>query len=60
MIDVFGADLGEGYDIGCRFKTTINQSSLGPKARAANHTCLVGAFHSHAHNRLCQLTYLAT
>ena len=60
MIDVFGADLGEGYDIGCRFKTTINQSSLGPKARAANHTCLVGAFHGHAHNRLCQLTYLAT
>jgi hypothetical protein len=60
MIDVFGADLGEGYDIGCRFKTTINQSSLGLKARAANHTCLVGAFHGHAHNRLCQLTYLAT
>ena len=60
MIEVFGADLGQGYDIGCRLKTTINKSSLGPKARAANHTCLVGAFHGHAHNRLCQLAFLAT
>lgn len=60
MIDVFGADLGQGYDIGCRFKTTLNNSSLGPKARAANHTCLVGAFHGHAHNRRCQLAFLAT
>jgi len=60
MIDIFRADLGLGYDIGCRFKTTINKSSLGPKARAANHTCLVGAFHGHAHNRLCQLSFLAT
>jgi len=60
MIDIFGADLGHGYDIGCRLKTTINKSSLGPKACAANHTCLVGAFHGHAHNRLCQLSFLAT
>jgi hypothetical protein len=60
MIDIFGADLGLGYDIGCLFKTTITKSSLGPKALTANHTCLVGAFHGHAHNRLCQLSYLAT
>jgi hypothetical protein len=60
MIDTFGADLGLGYDIGCRFKSTLNKSSLGPKARIANHTCLVGAFHGHAHNRLCQLSFLAT
>jgi hypothetical protein len=50
MIDIFGADLGLGYDIGCRFKTTITKSSLGPKALTANHTCLVGTFHGHAHN----------
>jgi hypothetical protein len=60
MIDVFGADLGQGYDIGCCFKTTINKSSLAPKAHAANHTCLIGAFHGHAHNHLCQLSFLAT
>lgn len=50
MIEIFGADLGQGYDIGCRFKTTLNNSSLGQKARIANHTCLIGAFHGHAHN----------
>ena len=60
MIDVFRADLGQGYDIGCRFKRTINKCSLGPKAHTENHTCLVGAFHGHAHNRLCQLAFLAT
>jgi len=60
MIDIFGADLGHGYDIGCCFKTTINKSLLGPKASTANHTCLVGAFHGHAHNCLCQLCFLAT
>jgi hypothetical protein len=26
MIDIFGADLGLGYDIRCHFKTTINKS----------------------------------
>lgn len=60
MIEIFGADLGQGYNIGCRFKTTLNNSSLGPKARLANHTCLVGAFHGHAHNLRCQLSLLAT
>ena len=25
-----------------------------------NYTSLVGAFHGHAHNRLCQLSHLAT
>ena len=33
---------------------------LGPRARQLRHTCLVGAFHGHAHNRLCQLSHLAT
>ena len=60
MIDIFGADFGHGYDIGCHLKTTINKSSLGLKAYATNHTCLVGAFHGHAHNHLCQLSFLST
>ena len=58
MLDVFGLDLGQGYDIGCRSHTTLNNSPLGPKARELNHRCLVGAFHGHAHNRLCQLKNL--
>lgn len=59
LIDIFGPDLALGYDIGCRFKTTLN-NALGEKARSNRHTCLVGAFHGHAHNRLCQLSFLTT
>ncbi|KAG2029717.1 hypothetical protein BDR03DRAFT_1018056, partial [Suillus americanus] len=30
MLEVFGDSLGAGYDIGCQFKITLNNSSLGP------------------------------
>src|ERR1700678_484197 len=30
------------------------------RARENNHRCLVGAFHGHAHNRLCQSCFLTT
>ena len=60
MLDIFGPDLALGYDIGCRFSTTLDNSPLGDKARKNNHRCLVGAFHGHAHNRLCQSRFLAT
>ncbi len=60
MLDVFGADLGLGYDIGCGFCETLNNGPLGAMARKNNHQCLVGAFHGHAHNRLCQSRFLTT
>jgi hypothetical protein len=60
MLDVFGPDLALGYDIGCQFKTTLSTSPLGDKAWENNHRCLVGTFHGHAHNRLCQSQFLAT
>ena len=60
MLKVFGHDLALGYDIGCRFKSTLNKSLLRGQVRDQNHTSLVGAFHGHAHNRLCQLRFLAT
>ncbi|KAF7371636.1 hypothetical protein MVEN_00019100 [Mycena venus] len=60
LLDAFGADNGMGYDIGCGFSTTIKNSPLGDRAQALNFKTLVGAFHGHAHNRLCQLRYLAT
>ncbi|KAG1862656.1 hypothetical protein F4604DRAFT_1882281 [Suillus subluteus] len=60
LLDVFGGNLGGGYDIGCQFKTTLNNSTLGPLARSLNHTCLVSAFHGHAHRCLCQLVSLTT
>jgi hypothetical protein len=60
LLEVFGAGIGGGYDIGCKFRTTLNRSELGPRARDLNYKALVGSFHGHAHNRLCQLSYLAT
>ena len=60
MLEVFGPDLTLRYHIGCRFETTLANSPLREKARKNNHHCLVGAFHSHAHNQLCQSQFLAT
>lgn len=60
MLDVFGKDLALGYDIGCRLETTLNHSPLSKDVQIKNHCCLVGAFHGHAHNRLCQSQFLAT
>ncbi|KAF8580082.1 hypothetical protein K439DRAFT_1620080 [Ramaria rubella] len=58
LIDVFGPDLMCGYDIGCGFSTTANNSKLlGDKIRQ-NHVCFCcGSFHGHAHCRLCQLDW---
>ncbi|KAG1801233.1 hypothetical protein EV424DRAFT_1331781 [Suillus variegatus] len=60
LLDIFGDSLGSGYDIGCQFKVTLDNSSLGPLICLLNHTCLVGAFHGHAHRYLCQLFSLTT
>ncbi|KAG1743564.1 uncharacterized protein EDB91DRAFT_1247062 [Suillus paluster] len=60
LLDVFGSNLGGGYDIGCQFKTTLDNSSLRPLARSMHHMCLVSAFHGHAHRQLCQLFSLTT
>ena len=57
LIQVYGKDIGCGYDIGCAFSKTLGVSSLGPAARENNFHCLVGAFHGHAHNRACQLVW---
>ncbi|KAJ6489101.1 hypothetical protein C8R45DRAFT_1053342 [Mycena sanguinolenta] len=48
LLDAFSLKIGGGYNIGCHFETTVNNSDL------------VGSFHGHAHNRLCQLSFLAT
>jgi Kyakuja-Dileera-Zisupton transposase len=49
-----------GYDIGCGFETTLASSSLGPLTKSMNFRSLVGLFHGHAHNRICQLRNLGT
>ena len=60
LLEAFGAGLGGGYDIGCKFRTTLDHSELGPRARELRYKALVGSFHGHAHNRLCQTSTLAT
>ncbi|KAG6809418.1 hypothetical protein H0H92_000329 [Tricholoma furcatifolium] len=44
-----------GYDIGCRFDTTLSASSLGPAFKASKCRFCVNAFHGYSHNYLCQL-----
>ncbi|KAG2126322.1 hypothetical protein DEU56DRAFT_872938 [Suillus clintonianus] len=41
LLDTFGSDLGGGYDIGCQFKTTLDNSSLGTRAQSLNYTSLL-------------------
>lgn len=60
MLTVFGQDQGGGFDTGCQFATTVNNSSLGPIARSSNYKSLIDGFHGHAHRCLCQLAFLAT
>ncbi|TFK48354.1 hypothetical protein OE88DRAFT_1634923, partial [Heliocybe sulcata] len=54
-IDVYGDNLCIGYDIGCAFEGTISRSSISDKAADSGLRMAVSFFHSHAHNRGCQL-----
>ncbi|KAI1781971.1 hypothetical protein LXA43DRAFT_907171 [Ganoderma leucocontextum] len=59
LIDVYGEDIMIGYDIGCEFlKTVQNSRLLGAKAAAARVQFVVPAFHGHSHNRGCQVNHL--
>ncbi|PBK96125.1 hypothetical protein ARMGADRAFT_1142864 [Armillaria gallica] len=52
LLDLYGDDLGIGYDAGCKFGTT--------HAHALRFSLLVGLFHGHAHQCLCQILFLTT
>ncbi|KAH7918190.1 hypothetical protein BV22DRAFT_1024983 [Leucogyrophana mollusca] len=60
LLTVYGENGGCAYDIGCAFAKTLQNSSLGPRARLLNFLLMVGAFHGHAHNRKCQLQWHPT
>ena len=60
LLDAFGPKIGGGYDIGCKFRIMLARSPLGRRAQELRYRALVGSFHGHAHNRLCQLLFLAT
>ncbi|KAI6011388.1 hypothetical protein PISMIDRAFT_55938, partial [Pisolithus microcarpus 441] len=57
LISVYGKNGGCAYDIGCAFSTTLRNSSLGPQSEDLKLRMMVGAFHGHAHNRMCQLDW---
>ncbi|KAG6372115.1 hypothetical protein JVT61DRAFT_8829 [Boletus reticuloceps] len=57
LLSVYGPNGACAYDIGCAFASTINNSSLAAKVQELNLRFMVGAFHGHAHNRLCQLNW---
>lgn len=57
LLNVINGHIGLGYDIGCKFKSTVEHSSLGERA-AGRYTSLLGGFHGHAHTRLCQVDNL--
>jgi len=50
ILNVFGPNVGIGYDIGCSFSKTIQSSSLATQAAALNIRFAVPSFHGYAHN----------
>ena len=59
LLNALGGGIGGGYDIRCKFATTLKSSPLGHHATDLSYTLLIGSFHGHAHNRICQLSNLA-
>jgi Kyakuja-Dileera-Zisupton transposase len=57
LLEVLPKGLGLGYDIACSFTGTLSRSCLGSKTQEQGLRLVVPAFHGHAHNRLCQLSY---
>jgi hypothetical protein len=57
LLNKYGQRLGCAYDIGCAFDGTLRKSSLGKLADELQFGLMVGAFHGHAHNRLCQVKW---
>jgi hypothetical protein len=57
LLEAVGANIAVGYDIGCAFSKTLENSSLGPRVKALAMRCIVGGFHGYSHNLLCQLDW---
>ncbi|KAK7435150.1 hypothetical protein VKT23_019842 [Stygiomarasmius scandens] len=53
-LEVFGENWVIGYDIGCRFASTIKSTSLGQRFQDKGCRTCVNAFHGYTHNILCQ------
>ncbi|KAL0063013.1 hypothetical protein AAF712_010144 [Marasmius tenuissimus] len=58
LLDRYGKDIGLGYDIMCAFyKTLLRSPQLGSRVIACRLKGVVPAFHGHAHNRKCQVSW---
>ncbi|KAF8582264.1 hypothetical protein K439DRAFT_1511399 [Ramaria rubella] len=58
ILKALGDNIGEGYDIGCAFTSTVNSSILlGDKVCQRHLHMIVPAFHGHTHNHSCQLSW---
>lgn len=57
LLDEVGNNIGCTYDVGCKFSKTVANSSLRECAIAQNLCLMVGAFHGHAHNHACQMSW---
>ncbi|KAI0323240.1 hypothetical protein GY45DRAFT_1213278, partial [Cubamyces sp. BRFM 1775] len=53
--EVLGANVMIGYDIGCAFKETVRNSSLGAQAHALGTRFCVNSFHGYSHSYDCQV-----
>jgi len=60
LLNAFGPRIGGGYDISCKFEMILDQSELGSQACELDYHALIGSFHGHTHNCLCQTNFLAT
>ncbi|KXN91216.1 hypothetical protein AN958_02172 [Leucoagaricus sp. SymC.cos] len=60
LLNIFGKDIGCGYDIRCKFGTTIQCTAPAEKATKENFQTVVGLFHGYVHKCLCQLKFLPT
>ncbi|KAG2357317.1 hypothetical protein BDR07DRAFT_1298100 [Suillus spraguei] len=57
LLTIYRKKGGCAYDIGCTFSKTLDNSSIGPRARDLDFWMMVGAFHGHTRNRKCQLSW---
>jgi hypothetical protein len=57
LLSAYGSNSDCAYDIGCAFAKTTENSVLGSSIQHLNLRFMVGSFHGHAHNQLCQLQW---
>ena len=60
LLKTLGEGISAGYDVGCHFDITLSRTPLAQLACQSAFVSLVNLFHSHGHNRKCQVKRLPT